>query len=67
MCVPIDDDINSAKQGWLSADRPRRLRLVCDGYGLDADGRVEIGGMERFDRRRRWWADARPNFETALQ
>lgn len=100
MCVPVDDDINSAKQGWLPADRPGRLRLVCDVYGLDTDGRVEvlhmlsdsiarggefvrrraeagepgfvkmwteIGGMERFDRRRRWWASARPNFETALK
>ncbi len=26
----------------------------------------EMGGMERFDRRRRWWADARDQFEVAL-
>ena len=26
----------------------------------------EMGGMERFDRRQRWWADARPAFEVAL-
>jgi hypothetical protein len=26
----------------------------------------EMGGMERFDRRRRWWADARHQFEVAL-
>ncbi len=25
------------------------------------------GGMERFDRRRRWWAEQRPEFERALQ
>jgi hypothetical protein len=27
---------------------------------------ADIGGMERFDRRRRWWAEARPSFEAAL-
>ena len=26
----------------------------------------EMGGMERFDRRRRWWAEARAAFEVAL-
>ncbi|MCC5952380.1 MAG: phosphotransferase [Acidimicrobiia bacterium] len=100
MCVPVDDDVNSAKLGWLPADRPQRLRLVCDVYGLDGDGRVEvldslsaaiaaggefvrrhaeagepgfvrmwaeIGGMERFDRRRRWWAEAQPQFAAALR
>lgn len=99
MCVPVDDDVNSAKLGWWPADRPGRLRLVCDAYGLDADGRAEvlhslnaaiatggefvrrhaeagepgfvkmwaeIGGMERFDRRRRWWAEAQRQFEAAL-
>lgn len=39
MCVPIDDDINAARLGWESNDRPARLRLVCDEYGLDQDGR----------------------------
>jgi hypothetical protein len=39
MCVPIDDDINAARLGWESNDRPARLRLVCDEYGLDRDGR----------------------------
>ena len=100
MCVPVDDDINSNKLGWTPSDRPRRLRLVCDAYGLDIAGRAEvlhsldmsierggefvrrraaagepgfvkmwaeIGGMERFDRRRRWWATARALFEAALQ
>ena len=99
MCVPVDDDINSANLGWRPSDRPSRLRLVCDAYGLDTEGRelvlgslsasiarggdfvrrraeagepgfvrmwAEIGGMERFDRRRRWWAEARPRFEAAL-
>jgi hypothetical protein len=100
MCVPVDDDVNSTKLGWHSSDRPGRLRLVCDAYGLDANGRsevlhsldmsiarggefvrrraeagkpgfvqmwAEIGGMERFDRRRRWWATARASFAMALQ
>ncbi|MFV0306762.1 MAG: phosphotransferase [Desertimonas sp.] len=39
MCVPIDDEINAARLGWESNDRPARLRLVCDEYGLDKDGR----------------------------
>ena len=99
MCVPIDDDVNAMKLGWATADRPARLRLVTDSYGLDGAGRSEVlvcldesiarggefvrrhveagepgfvemwnsmGGMERFDRRRRWWAVARPTFVTAL-
>lgn len=100
MCVPVDDDISAARLGWHPSDRPARLRLVCDTYGLDHAGRTEvlefldrsiarggtfvqqraeagepgfvqmwadIGGMERFDRRRRWWATARSTFETALR
>jgi hypothetical protein len=100
MCVPVDDEVSSAALGWQPADRPGRLRLVCDAYGLDADGRAEVlgsldrsiarggefvrrraeagepgfvqmwaevGGMERYDRRRRWWATARPSFEAALR
>jgi hypothetical protein len=100
MCVPVDDDVNSMKLGWHPSDRPTRLRLVCDAYGLNAEGRsevlhsldgsiarggefvrrraeagepgfvkmwAEIGGMERFDRRRRWWAMVRSRFDAALQ
>lgn len=100
MCVPVDDDVNSTKLGWNPSDRPGRLRLVCDAYGLDTEGRsevlhsldesigrggefvrrraeagepgfvrmwAEIGGMERFDRRRGWWAGARTSFEAALR
>lgn len=40
MCVPIDDDINAARLGWESNDRPTRLRLVCDEYGLDRENRA---------------------------
>lgn len=100
MCVPIDDEINAARLGWQPADRPARLRLVADTYGLDAEGRGqliaivadsiarggefvrrrveagdqnfikmwnELGGMERFDRRRRWWAESHDGFVSALQ
>lgn len=100
MCVPVDDDVSAADLGWIPSDRPARLRLVCDAYGLDPDGRSEvlrclddsiarggelvrrraeagdpgfvqmwseIGGMERFDRRRRWWADRRNSFAAALR
>ena len=42
MCVPIDDDVNSTRLGWHRSDRPRRLRLVCDAYGLDLEGRAEV-------------------------
>lgn len=100
MCVPVDDDTSSAGLGWTPADRPARLRLVCDEYGFDADGRAGVlaclsgsiarggefvrrrveageqafiemwesmGGQERFDRRRRWWASERHRFEHALR
>ena len=39
MCVPIDDDINAARLVWDCNDRPTRLRLVCDEYGLGRAGR----------------------------
>ena len=42
MCVPIDDDINAPKLGWVPAQRPARLRLVADTYGLDGAGRAEL-------------------------
>jgi hypothetical protein len=40
--VPIDDDLDQARLGWRPADRPARLRLVADAYGLDQDGRAEL-------------------------
>ena len=100
MCVPIDDDVNSAKLGWHPVDRPRRLRLACDAYRLNVEQRLEVlrfldrsiarggefvrrrveagepgfvkmwsemGGMERFDRRRGWWATARASFDAAIR
>jgi phosphotransferase family enzyme len=100
LCVPIDDDYDQARLGWRPADRPARLRLVADAYGLDRDGRTELltamndaiarveaavrrsvdagdpnsvamwnrtGGSERYDRRRRWWADHHDQFAAALR
>lgn len=99
MCVPVDDDLSATRQGWTPADRPARLRLVADAYGLDLAERHEfhrilgdsivrggefvrrrvvagdptfirmwndMGGMERFDRRRRWWADHEQQFFKAM-
>ena len=40
--VPIDDDFDQARLGWRPADRPSRLRLVADEYGLDRKGRAEL-------------------------
>jgi len=42
LCVPIDDEFDQARLGWLPADRPARLRLVADAYGLDRHGRAEL-------------------------
>lgn len=100
MCVPLDDDANAARLGWLTADRPTRLRVLADAYGLKFRDRVtlravldrlvarsgewvltkveagdpnfikmwnEMGGMQRHDRRRQWWANNRRRFEEALR
>ena len=99
LCVPIDSEFDQARLGWRPADRPARLRLVADAYGLDQDGRAELlttmndandrieafvrrrvqagdpnfvalwnrtGGSERYDRRRRWWAEHHDRFADAL-
>jgi hypothetical protein len=99
MCVPVDEDANAARLGWIAADRPARLCLIADTYGLDGAQRRELvaalddsiarggefvrrrveagdpgfvrmwhelGGQERFDRRRRWWSDSRTRFAAAL-
>jgi hypothetical protein len=42
LCVPIDDDADQARLGWRPADRPARLRLVADAYGLGREGRSEL-------------------------
>jgi Phosphotransferase enzyme family len=99
MCVPVDDDINAARLGWGPADRPGRLRIVADAYGLQAAARkslvamldtsivrggefvrrrveageegfvrmwTEMGGLERYNRRLRWWIENRAQFLVAL-
>jgi hypothetical protein len=100
MCVPIDDDLSAGRLGFVDLDRPARLRLVADAYGLDAEGRHtlvelldgpmesggsfvqrrveagdpnfirmlrEMGGMERYERRRRWWQETRGAFVRVLR
>ena len=42
LCVPIDDEYDLARLGWRPADRPGRLRLVADAYGLDDGGRGQL-------------------------
>jgi len=42
MCVPLDDDADAARLGWLPADRPARVRLVADAYGLKLRDRHEL-------------------------
>lgn len=44
LCVPIEDDFDQDRIGWKPADRPPRLRLVADAYGLDHDGRATLLG-----------------------
>jgi hypothetical protein len=99
MCVPVDDDLGAGGLGRTPVDRPARLRLVADAYGLDLAERHELhrilgdsivrggefvrrrveagdpnfigmwndmGGMERFDRRRRCWAEHEQQFLEAL-
>ena len=100
MCVPVDDPTSAADLGWHETDKPARLRVVADAYGLSERERLEfhavlgatidrggefvlrrveagdrnfiqmwdqIGGMERFDRRRRWWDERAVDFAAALR
>ena len=100
MCVPIDDEVNAGRLGWLPANSPARLRLIADTYGLDVAGRHELlailadamehggaflrrrieagdpnfikmwddmGGAQRFDRRRLWWTEHHDRFAGVLR
>lgn len=41
--VPLCSDERAAGDGWrLPLDRRRRLRVLCDGYGLDDEGREAL-------------------------
>jgi hypothetical protein len=99
LCVPIEDHVDQVRIGWRPADRPARLRLIADAYGLDQDGRAELlramddaidqieaavrrgvdagdpsagamlnltGGIGKYARRRRWWAEHHDQFTAAL-
>jgi hypothetical protein len=67
VCVPIDDDFDQARLGWRPADRPARLRVVADAYGLDGDGRRALPGaiddaLDRIEAAvRRWVEEGDPN------
>jgi aminoglycoside phosphotransferase (APT) family kinase protein len=76
--VPIDDDSDAGRLGWRPADRPARLRLVADAYGLDGAGRSallaavddalrQIEAAVGRDRGRRWWVDHQSSFAAALR
>ncbi|MGH8994884.1 MAG: hypothetical protein ACRDYB_02430 [Acidimicrobiales bacterium] len=98
--MPIDDDLNAGRLGFDDLDRPARLLLVANAYGLDGEGRRtlvelldrsvgsggsfvqrrveagdpnftrmldEMGGMERYERRGRWWQASREAFVRALR
>jgi len=86
--------------GWHRANRPARLRVVADAYGLDRDGRNDLltamddaidrieaaarrnaigageqaaellaatGGIEKCERRRKWWTRHHDEFVLALR
>lgn len=62
LCVPIEDDFDQIRMGWTPANRPARLRLVADAYGLDKSGRTELlATME--DALDQIEADARQRFD----
>jgi Phosphotransferase enzyme family len=41
-CVPVTDDLSATRLGWVNPDKPARLRLVSDQYGLDRAGRATL-------------------------
>ena len=42
VCVPIDNEFDRHRLGWVDADRPARLRLIADSYGLTRAGRNDL-------------------------
>ena len=40
--VPVEDEYDQGRLSWRPADRPARLRVVADAYGLDRDGRAGL-------------------------
>jgi hypothetical protein len=45
MCVPLEDDTFGSLIGWDLGDRPARLRLAVDAYGLGAPERRQLGEL----------------------
>lgn len=44
--VPLSDDRGCAEHGWTQPpDRARRLRILCDGYGLSREDRVGFSSV----------------------
>ena len=44
--VPLSDERGCARNGWTRPpDRPRRLRILCDGYGLSREDRAAFSRM----------------------
>jgi hypothetical protein len=44
--VPLSDDRGCARHGWVKPpNRARRLRILCDGYGLPREDRVGFSGV----------------------
>lgn len=44
--VPLSDDRGCGKHGWVQPpDRARRLRILCDGYGLPREDRAGFSGV----------------------
>jgi hypothetical protein len=42
LCVPVDDDTSAARNGWEPADKPARLRVLADAYGLAGAQRQQL-------------------------
>jgi hypothetical protein len=44
--IPLSGDAGCAREGWSSPpDRARRLRVLCDGYGLSYNDRPGFSGL----------------------
>jgi hypothetical protein len=71
LCVPIEGEFDQTRLGWKPADRPARLRLVADAYGLDRDDRAELlaavdDAVDRIEATARRSVDERDAHATAM-
>lgn len=72
LCVPIEDDLDQERMEWRAADRPARLRLVADTYGLDRDGRMQLltaidDALDRIEAAARRSIDTNPGAAAAVE